>query len=73
MKDYAYSPIFEKEDDIRHEPFVFEKKLQLSPRKEIYDDLKFEGYLYKTKRDAATEHTQLVERYFVYHGAHKLV
>lgn len=57
-----YSTIFEKEDDCKNYPFVFEK-FNLGPKREDYPNKRFEGPLYKKGK---VQEFELKERYFVY-------
>lgn len=59
---FLYSTIFEKEEDCKNNPFVFEK-FNLGPRKEDYPGKKLEGSLFKK---AKYKDNELKERYFVY-------
>jgi hypothetical protein len=60
---YLFSTIFEKEEDIKENPFEFEKK-NVGPKKETYPNMKFEGPLFKKGKESEFE---LKERYFIYH------
>ena len=59
---FLYSTIFEKEEDCKNNPFVFEK-FNLSPKKEDYPNKKLEGSLFKK---AKYKDNELKERFFVY-------
>ena len=61
-QQHLYSTIFEKEEDCKNNPFVFEK-FSLGPRKEDYPGKKFEGPLFK--KGKVTEF-ELKERFFIY-------
>jgi hypothetical protein len=64
---FLYSTIFEKEEDCKNNPFVFEKH-SLGPRRDDYPDLKCEGSLFKKK----SESNELKERYFNF-TEHKII
>ena len=57
-----FSTIFEKEEDIKENPFVF-NKTNLGPKKQEYPNHKFEGPLFKKGKKSEFE---LKERYFIY-------
>ena len=59
---YLLSTIFEKEEDVKENPFVF-NKAYIGPRKEKYLIHKFEGTLFKKGKESEFE---LKERYFIY-------
>ena len=59
---YLYSTIFEKEEDCKNNPFVFEK-FNLGPRLDDYPNKKLEGSLFKK---AKYKDNELKERYFIY-------
>lgn len=46
---FLYSTIFEKDEDCKNNPFIFEK-FNLAPKKEEYPNLKFEGPLFKKSK-----------------------
>ena len=62
-QQYLFSTIFEKEEDIKDNPFEFDKK-SIGPRKEAYPNMKFEGPLFKKGKESELE---LKERFFIYH------
>ena len=59
---FLYSTIFEKEEDCKNNPFIFEK-FNLGPKKEEYPSLKFEGPLFKKSK---SQESQLKEKYFIF-------
>ena len=59
---YLLSTIFEKEEDVKDNPFVF-NKTALGQKKADYENYKFEGTLFKKGKDSEFE---LKERYFIY-------
>jgi hypothetical protein len=59
---FLYSTIFEKEEDCKNNPFVFEK-FNLGPRKDDYPNKMMEGSLFKK---AKFKDNELKERYFIY-------
>eukprot|EP00347_Sterkiella_histriomuscorum_P000721 403374762 len=59
---FLTSNIFEKDEDCKNNPFVFEK-FQLGSRKEEYANVKFEGPLFKKSKNSENE---LKERYYIY-------
>ena len=61
-QQYLFSTIFEKEEDIKDNPFEFDKKA-IGPKKENYPNKKFEGPLFKKGKESEFE---LKERYFIY-------
>ena len=60
---FLNSNIFEKEEDCKNNPFIFEK-FSLGPKKEEYPAHKFEGPLFKKSKNSESE---LKERFFIYH------
>lgn len=48
---YLFSTIFEKEEDIKDNPFEFDKRT-LGPKKETYPNMKFEGPLFKKGKES---------------------
>ena len=59
---YLLSTIFEKEEDVKENPFVF-NKTAIGTKKAEYENYKFEGTLFKKGKDSEFE---LKERYFIY-------
>jgi len=60
---FLYSTIFEKEEEAKMNPFVFEKQSPLEKRLESYPKTKFEGSLYKKSKHKDNE---LKERYYIF-------
>ena len=60
---YLLSTIFEKEEDVKENPFVF-NKTAIGTKKAEYENYKFEGTRFKKGKDSEFE---LKERYFIYH------
>ena len=58
-----FSTIFEKEEDVKDNPFVFSKANIGAKRQEGYANQKFEGPLFKKGKESEFE---LKERYFIY-------
>ncbi len=62
-RQHLHSSIFEKEEDCKNSPFIFEK-FNLSGKRPEYPNKKFEGPLFKKGKVSEFE---LKERYFIFH------
>jgi len=62
-RQHLYSSIFEKEEDCKNNPFIFEK-FNLAQRKREYPSKKIEGPLFKKGKVSEFE---LKERYFIFY------
>ncbi|CDW82463.1 protein kinase domain containing protein [Stylonychia lemnae] len=59
---FLHSTIFEKEEDCKNNPFLFEK-FNLGLKKDEYPSMKFSGPLFKKSKNSESE---LKEKYFIY-------
>ena len=59
---FLHSTIFEKEEDCKNNPFLFEK-FNLNMKKDEYPSQKFQGPLFKKSKNSENE---LKEKYFIY-------
>ena len=58
---FLFSEIFEREEDIQDNPFVFEK-FELGAKKEAYKRTRIEGTLLKKRKAAKVSCSQIVYR-----------